>query len=215
MTGPGSTSSRQRADAVRNNRETVQSYELCAHDYAATTQERSQTGENALRLLVDALGGTGTVLEIGSGPGWDADFLEEQGLSVRRTDVTEAFLSFQAERGRKAERLDLIEDELGGPYDGIVALYVLQHIDRTLVSMVLGKVAAALRPGSAFLVSLREGSGDASELGRQSGNIYHLTLWTRAEFEHRLDEAGLRADFTSRMIDEDGAWMMILARRRR
>jgi 2-polyprenyl-3-methyl-5-hydroxy-6-metoxy-1,4-benzoquinol methylase len=179
MTEPRTTSTvpaRQRANAIRNNRETVQSYELCAPDYAATTQQRSQAGENTLRLLVDALGGAGTVLEIGSGPGWDADFFEEQGLSVRRTDVTEAFLSFQAERGRKAERLDLIEDELGGPYDGIVALYVLQHIDRTLVSMVLGKVAAALRPGGAFLVSLREGTGEASELGRQSGNIYHLTL---------------------------------------
>ena len=72
----------------------------------------------------------GTVLEVGSGPGWDADLLEAHGVAVRRTDLTRAFIDLQAARGKVVERLDVTTDELGGPYDAVLALAVLQHVER-------------------------------------------------------------------------------------
>ncbi|MBA3678022.1 MAG: methyltransferase type 12 [Sphingosinicella sp.] len=146
------------------------------------------------------------------GAGWDADFLEARGLAVRRTDITNAFLQFQAERGKSAEKLDLIDDDLGGPYDGIMALYVLQHVGRALVDGVLRKISGALHPGGAFLAALREGEGEFCEEGKESG-LYHIVLWTQAEFNERLAAAGLHTEQTALATDEDGRWMILLARK--
>jgi protein-L-isoaspartate O-methyltransferase len=114
-----------------NNGRTVAAYENYARRYAANVSPQpSDSGATALRRLVDMLPAGGRVLEIGSGPGWDADFLEGLGVRVHRTDVTAAFRDFQAERGRQAHALDVLTDEIAESYDGIVILYVLQHFER-------------------------------------------------------------------------------------
>jgi SAM-dependent methyltransferase len=94
------------------------------------------------------------VLEIGSGSGRDADFIESLGGKVRRTDVTQAFLDLQAERGKHGERLNVLTDALGGPYDAVLAICVLIHIERADTDRVLRKVRKALRPGGAFLSAM-------------------------------------------------------------
>src|SRR5258708_17396585 len=61
----------------------------------------------------------GPVLEIGSGPGWDAGYLEGHGVRVIRTDATPAFVSLLRAAGHNARPLDARTDPLGGPYQGI------------------------------------------------------------------------------------------------
>ena len=201
------------SSAILNNRQTVESYERCARDYAhATAPQVSSAATTPLHLFLQELAPGCDVLEIGSGPGWDADFLEEHGAVVRRTDITQSFLAFQHEREKAAERLDVITDELGGPYDGVVALYVLQHIDRSLVDAILRKVADALRSTGIFLVALREGAGELCERGAD-GSVYHITLWSLAEFKRRLEGVGLRTEWVVRSTDNEGDWMTWLAKK--
>src|SRR5688500_1785670 len=110
----------ERGDSATSpNRSTVESYERIARSYAADTApdpsgDEGFSGEG-LRHLVDTLPDGGVVLEVGSGPGWDADVVESRGFTVRRTDVTAAFIDVQAERGKHVGRLDVVSDELGGP----------------------------------------------------------------------------------------------------
>lgn len=197
---------------LSKNQQTVASYEQIARDYARDVSPTpSESGAAALRRLVDVVPAGGGVLEVGSGPGWDADFIEALGVAVRRTDVTKAFIEFQTERGKRAELLDLITDDLGGPYDAVMALAVLIHIDRELTDSVLRKIAAALRPGGAFLVSVREGTGDRVELGDTSGQPYYVTLWTVAEFAARLAAAGLGVEWSERSVGDQGPWQTLLA----
>ncbi len=134
----------------------------------------------ALTRLAETIPG-GHVLEIGSGPGWDADQLEEAGLTVRRTDITQAFIDFQRARGKQVDRLDAINDDLGGPYDAVVTLHVLQHVEPGDLPAVLAKVAGALRPGGRFLVSIPLGEGAGWEVG-ESGSPYYRALWSEADF---------------------------------
>lgn len=201
-----------RAADLANNRRTVEAYEGYADRYAAAVagEPRGQGGE-ALGRLVRALSPGAHILEVGSGPGWDADHLEAQGLTVRRTDVTEAFRRFQAERGRQVEALDLLTDPLGGPYDAVLALYVLQHIARDATQGVLNRVGAALRPGGLFLVSLREGDQETWERGR-SGD-YWIVERPWSDFEDGLRAAGLTVEWTVTETDSDGFWRLVLARR--
>ena len=201
------------------NHRTVGSYERIARDYADDTAPgpdgTSEVSGEALRQLVAAIRTGGTALEIGSGPGWDADSLEAQGVIVRRTDVTQAFIDLQVARGRSVERLDVTTDDLGGPYDAVLALAVLQHVEREQLAGVLARVAGALRPGGAFLLSVRVGDGEQWEVG-DSGNPYFTVLWREPDLCDRLEDAGL--DLVWRAVAEDSEeshWLSFLARRGR
>ena len=193
------------------NARTVESYEQIADDYA-----RETAGGGVLAFALARLAETipaGHVLEIGSGPGWDADALEDAGMTVRRTDITQSFIESQRARGKEADRLDVINDDLGGPYDAVVTLHVLQHVEPSDLPAVLAKVAGALRPGGRFLVSIPLGEGAGWEVG-DSGRRYYRALWTEAEFVAALTQAGLEPEWTERAVhDEETGWLCLLAQR--
>lgn len=199
-----------------SNQTTVASYERIAADYAASTAgiPDGVTAAGIRRLLDDATrpGEAPSVLELGSGPGWDADFVEELGARVRRTDVTRAFCDLQAERGRAVDVLDAITDAYTDDdhpaYDAVLALCVLLHVDRASTPGVLRKVHDALRPGGGFLVSVRE--GELWEHG-ESGNAYHVTFWQRPALDDALRAAGLEPTWHARSLSDDEAWLTVLA----
>jgi len=192
------------------NARTVQSYEEIAADYARETSGPGVLA-GALTRLAEAVPAS-HVLEIGSGPGWDADQLEAAGLTVRRTDITQAFIELQRARGQEVDRLDAINDELGGPYDAVVTLHVLQHVEPEDLPTVLCKVADALRPGGRFLVSIPRGEGAGWEVG-ESGSPYYRALRTKDEFIDALSAAGLSSEWTDQSAEDDG-WLVVMARRR-
>jgi hypothetical protein len=112
----------------------------------------------------------------------------------------------QARRGRTGELLDVITDDLGGPYDGVLALCVLIHVPFERTGAVLAKIARALRPGGAFLVSLREGDGETF-------GAYHTVYWRDASFGPLLPAAGLHVEWQDQSVDSDGdSWLAYLAR---
>lgn len=196
--------------APTNNQRTVESYELIADEYAAET-EGGHVLTGGLMKLAETLA-SAHVLEIGSGPGWDADQLEDAGLTVRRTDITQGFIDVQRNRGKHVDRLDAITDDLGGPYDAVVCLHVLQHMEPDDLTVVLAKVTDALRPGGRLLVSIPVGEGAGWETGR-SGRPYYRALRTEPEFLAALADAGLHPEWTERSAHEDG-WICVLAERR-
>jgi 2-polyprenyl-3-methyl-5-hydroxy-6-metoxy-1,4-benzoquinol methylase len=199
------------ARARRENRETISSYERCAEQYAQSTRgDPSEIHSRLIHELIRRVGSAGRVLEIGSGPGWDADHLEAEGIDVVRTDVTQAFIDFQHTRGKRISRLDVIEDEIEGEYAGILCLYVLQHVARPLFDSVLRKLSAALSRNGVLLVALRQGKGHIREVSASSG-VYHTTLWLQAEFISRLAHVALHAEQSHTFTDEDGDWLAVLA----
>ena len=184
---------------------TIASYEDYADSYARLVSViPSSHDAAALRRLAE----TGPeILEIGSGPGRDADYLETLGVCVVRTDATRAFLEQQAARGKRGRLLNVITDKLGGPYDGVLAFCVLIHVGKDQADQVLAKIFTALRPGGAFLVSLRDGEGET--LG-----AYHTVYWRRDEFATRLEATGFAVEWDDFSTDCDGDdWLTFLARR--
>lgn len=191
---------------LTKNSRTIASYEHYADQYDKNVAVYPAPHDaHGLRLLAEHVGAGGRILEVGSGPGRDADFLETLGVTVKRTDATRRFIEIQAARGKTAEYLDLITGDLGGPYDAVAALCVIIHIPREQTDMVLAKITGALRPGGAFLVSMRDGDGEAD------GN-YHTVFWRRDQFAERLETAGMRLTWDASSIDVDGdTWNTFLA----
>ena len=203
MTGP---------DELARNRATVAGYDSTASDYAAET-DHAPTSDHveALKCLVASVGRGGEVLEVASGPGWDADRLEAMGVQVRRTDLSEGFIAFQRDRGRIIESLDLITGDLGGPWDGIVALYVIQHLGRDLVDGVVARLAAALRPGGALLMSFQAGNGE--RLSKEPEGVYQVVQWPEETMTAFLSRHGLGVDQRWVFDGREAQWITMIARR--
>jgi SAM-dependent methyltransferase len=213
MTASDTTRDSRETSRSASNTSTLTGYEGCADEYAETTAPKPEADDQpALVELLKALEAGSRLLEIGSGPGWDADWLEERGLAVRRTDGADSFVQFQASRGRHAERLDVIHDPLGGPYDGIVALHVLQHVEREMLPSVFAGIAEAIRDGGVFLLALREGEGESAEIGSK-GNEYYVALWPRAQIIAVLAGLGLDLLWSHSFDGRDGRWMSALFRK--
>ena len=197
---------------VSANRRTIASYEECALKYARSTKPKPGSDDDlTLARFLEVVPAGGLVLEIGSGPGWDADWLERKGVQVRRTDASTAFIEIQAARGVTAELLDVVTDNLGGPYAGVIARYVFQHIDRSQLPDVLTRIAATIVEGGAFLFSLREGQGELIEQG-SSGGVYYVAAWTRPELDEILGGLGFRECWSESSKDADGRWLSVLMR---
>ncbi|WP_054312203.1 methyltransferase [Mesorhizobium sp. 1M-11] len=173
------------AEALKQSRQVIDMYEAYADRYDEIVgSEPIERVQAALKRLAAEVGTDGQILEIGSGAGREADFLEDLGLHLRRTDATRRFLEIQAARGKQADLLDVVADELGGPYDAVVALCVLFYVRRAEIEAVLGKVAQSLRPGGVFLVSMRHGDGEKN-------GEYQTVLWRRDDFARLLEDAGM------------------------
>lgn len=188
--------------------DTIEHYERSAREYAREIDPHPPAFRAAaLQRLVSLLPADATVLEVGSGTGRDADHLEGLGVAVRRTDAVRAFAEIQAERGKQVALVDVVSDDLGGPYDGVLSMCVLMHVPGDRIDDVLRKVAAALRPGGAFLVSVREGKG-------VSAGPAPMTFWSREAFAARLTLAGFAVEWYDIEVDCDGdRWLTFLARR--
>lgn len=199
-------------NAHDNNGRTVAAYENYARRYAAVVSPQpSESGASALRRLADALPAGGRVLEIGSGPGWDADFLEGLGVRVHRTDVTAAFRDFQTERGRRVDAFNVLTDEIAETYDGILMLCVLQHFERTELDGVLRNLFNALRGGGALLLSHPLGEGESWD--HATSGDYRVVRWSGATLDDRLQRAGFSVAWDHCEDAGEGPWRSALARR--
>lgn len=213
MTASDTPSRDKETNCSASNTSTLAGYEGCADDYAETTAPKPEAGDQpALVELLKRVPPGSRLLEIGSGPGWDADWLEERGLAVRRTDGADSFVQFQAGRGRRAEILDVIRDPFGGPYDGVIALHVLQHVEREILPGIFARIAAAIRDGGVFLLALREGEGETAEIGSK-GNAYYVALWPRSEIIAILAALGLDLHWLHSFEGREGRWLTALFRK--
>ncbi|RDZ26162.1 class I SAM-dependent methyltransferase [Lysobacter silvisoli] len=193
-----------------SNARTVAAYENCARAYAADVPPPTGWAAESLQQLADGLPAGSRVLEIGSGPGWDADFLEQRGVQVHRTDVTVTFCDLQIERGKQAQVLDVLTDDIAGRYDGIAMLCVLQHFERPDLDVVLRKFAGALHAGGLALLSYPLGEDEYWQ--KTDSGDYRVVRWTAAGLDRRLGAAGFTVVWDKEQQFDSGPWRAVLAR---
>jgi hypothetical protein len=196
MSNTTRTTPRSEIEAVRLNRATIAAYEQYARNYALLIgSEPSPEWALALRRL-DRIAPVGIVLEVGSGTGCDADYLEDVlGRRVRRTDATAAFRRIQAERGRIVDSLNVMTDTLGGPYAAVVALCVLIHVPHDSLPGVLRRIQQSLVPSGVVLISMREGEGVEHD------GPWYTALWRESQLLPVLLGAGFQVETRSLHID--------------
>jgi 2-polyprenyl-3-methyl-5-hydroxy-6-metoxy-1,4-benzoquinol methylase len=194
------------------NAETLRTYERAAAVYRERTVRRDDDADDLVALVVANAPAGAAVLEVGSGPGHDADRLEALGFAVRRTDAASSFVELQRSDGHQIDVLDVRTDDLGGPYDVVFAQAVLLHIDRAELPGVLARALAAVRPGGLLALTLKEGDGEEwsshkVELPR------HFTYWRAEPLRAALVGAGWEPVVLERTSAPYGPWLRSLSRR--
>ena len=201
-------------------RVTVASYDAFAEDYRAGTQEMPDEVRAAIERFAAALHAEARVLEIGTGPGRDALALEEAGLSVRRTDITPAFVRMLRADGFDADVLDPLSDNLDdpdrdAPYDGVWASASLVHVRREDLPIVLSALARATRTGGVLHLALKEGDGARFSTHGHVEGPRHFTFWREEPLRAVLDDAGWVVDEVRRAPGlRNETWLDVQASRR-
>ena len=207
---------------MSTDRDTVQSYNMAAADYAAEAAAMPEWVATEIDAFVAGLGGSGRVLEIGSGGGRDALALEQRGISVRRTDVAEGFVELLRQSGFEAHLLDPLTQDLadpqrpGMPYDGIWACASLIHVSRQDFGTVLGRLAQATRTGGPLHVSVRDGDGEdvSIEETATAPLRYVETYWRERALRSAVAGAGWIVSEVRRYVGRpDDWWLSVRANR--
>jgi SAM-dependent methyltransferase len=191
---------------MSTNEDTVKSYNASAVEYAEEAATMPAWVAREIDAFVDAVGGAGRILEIGSGGGRDARELERRGLSVRCTDVAQGFVDLLRADGLEADQLDPLTDDLadprhpGSPYDGVWSCACLFHVARDDLVTVLGRLARATRPGGRIHASFKEGDGEhRSTSGTpDTPRCYADTLWRESDLRSQFSSAGWIVDEVGR-----------------
>lgn len=142
-----------------------------------------------LEAVVAHVPSGGEVLELGSGPGREALYLEHRGLLVERTDATPAFVDRLRQAGHQARVLDVRHDDLGGPFDAVLANAVLLHLDRDDFARAVRTCHQATRPDGVLAVTLKEGDGEAWSEAKLSSPRWFV-YWREEPLRQALRDAG-------------------------
>jgi SAM-dependent methyltransferase len=199
---------------------TVRAYDAFAADYRAGTQGVPVPVATAVSRLAAVLPAGARVLEIGSGPGRDAQALEEAGLSVRRTDVTPGFVDLLRRAGHDADVVDPLTDDLSDPaapgtaYDAVWAGACLLHVDRDDLGTVLTRLGEATRSGGLLYASLKEGDGESWSVHGNVAAPRFFTYWREEPLREVLTAAGWSVEHIGHGDGLRGErWLEVLATR--
>ncbi len=204
-------------DAARSA--TVRAYDAFAGPYADRELEVPPALASAIQQLAAVLPDRARVLEIGSAGGRDALALEAAGLTVRRTDVSAAFVGRLREQGYAADVVDPRTDELadpadpGTPYDAVWANASLLHVARDQLETVLRRLAAATRSGGLLAASVKEGDGEGWSVHGPVAAPRFFTYWREPELRSVLEAAGWSVEHVGRTDAGGSAWLQVLAQR--
>ncbi len=197
------------------NQRTIQAYDHAPDQYAQRTPAMvegfvKEWIDQALSLLSPGA----TILELGTGTGRDASYLESWGFAVDRTEASIGLLERLRAQEIPARPLNVVTDEVGGSYDMVFANAVFHHFPLSVVGAVLRKVRQALKDEGIFAFSTKEGQGEQWEtdkLGRP--RFFHY--WTAEALTERLTSTGFSVlQLRSALRGASGElWINVIARR--
>jgi SAM-dependent methyltransferase len=161
-----------------NQEITIKTYEDNLDRYKSETPSVVEGDFKKLFDLVIGMLPRGTnMLEIGSGLGRDANYFEENGLVVKRTDVASSFIKYQTEQGKEISKLNVLEDEITRFWDVVFANAVFLHFTPEQFDLILRKIFISLNDGGILVFTIKQGEGEEYSTHKMNSPRY-FHYWT-------------------------------------
>lgn len=143
-----------------HNQQTLHTYETKIQEYIDSTPSQINEAEypwidQALYLIPK----TGKILELGSGFGRNALYIQELGYDIECTDAVPGFVELLKQKKLRAYALDVLKDDFGAQYAMIFANGVLVHFTPEETSEILSKAHASLEENGILAFSVKQGDG--------------------------------------------------------
>lgn len=194
-----------------NNEKTLQAYEINVNTYVEQTPqivsgEIKQWIDRALGFITkDA-----TVLELGSGFGRDANYIQSLGYTIELTDGAASFVALLQGMGYKARVLNLLTDTIGGSYSMIFANAVLLHFSPQELKEILEKLHQSLLPSGILAFTVKQGNGQDWEHEKLNAPRY-FCYWQPDSLRALLSTCGFKIEELSE--SSDAKWLRVIARK--
>ena len=133
----------------------VKTYEKYAHERASYSLDEFKIQERSEFLKFLKAEERDTLLEIGCGPGQDAQFFQSQGFQVLAVDNTPTMVQLTAEKGIPAQVLDCYDlDQIDEHFDAVYTMNCLLHIPKRDFDQILHLISRRLNKGGLMYLGL-------------------------------------------------------------
>lgn len=177
-------------DCPTCNEITIQSYNANADAYASGTPFQVSGGFKPWIDATVALLPTGArIIEIGSGCGRDAVYIESQGFKVERTDAAQAFVTLLQEQGYNAHTFNILIDDFDALYDLVYAAGVFLHVTPPEFTQALIKIHSSLTHRGILSFSVKTGIGQEWET-KKLGSPRYFCYWKQESLAKLLCTTG-------------------------
>ncbi len=171
---------------------TIAVYDMMAEKYAKKLNDYAPLPER--ERFISLLPNHAHILDVGCGPGRDADYFTANGSSVTGVDFSEKLLEIA--RLRVPQAIFYKQDFRSlrfskQSFDGIWACASLLHLKRHEVPIVLNNFFQLLKSGGILFIMVKEGSGEADVAEELSFHLSrHFTYFQKEEVKHMVKDAG-------------------------
>jgi threonyl-tRNA synthetase len=148
------------------------------------------------------------ILEIGSGLGIDADYIESNGFKVNRTDYSQSFIDYQKSKGKEIGQYNALGKATKKQYDLVFADAVLLHFNDQEFDNALININQSLAENGLFAFTLKKGEGSQMIVDKMESPRY-FKFWQKDELENILAQKG----FETEVVLEDDNWLMVIAKK--
>jgi len=202
-------------DSSQNDNDiTLQSYQNKTQAYIDGTPPV----DDALKAWIDEclkmISAHGKILEIGSGFGRDAEYIQQRGYDIECSDAVPNFVEELRRKGFKARMLNVLNGEIDGMYDMVFADAVLLHFSPEQAADVARKIHAALNDNGLFALRVKKGDG-ATWTDAKLGEPRYFYYWQPDDLREMLADCGFKwQDMAESHTSHNNAdWMGVIVRK--
>ena len=216
----------------KENEKTVQVYEKNANKYLETSIEHDNLDpdkakrkreklEKFIKDNIEVLPKGAKVLEIGSGDGSNAKYIESLGYDVTASDVAEDFLNAIKSKGLKPIKFNVLEDECEERYSAVLCWRVFVHFTKEDVYKVLQRVHDILEDGGIFIFNcINRETRDVDEEWVDFSNEYHMGVeryykyFREGELNELIEKTGYKiCNFHKEGGDDNNKWLVYVLKK--
>lgn len=197
----------------QSNDITVKSY---SEEYQTYINKTANEVVGSVKEFIDTflsfIDKTDHILEIGSGTGRDADYIERLGYKILRTDAAHGFVKHMSEQRHDARVLNIVDETLNEKFDAIFANAVFLHFDDEDFIKATNNVQMMLKKNGIFAVSLHKGTFIGMSDHKHTARYFHE--WTEEKIKPLVTQLGFQIVSISqgKSISKRKEWIMLVLR---
>ena len=156
-----------------NQKVTLETYSKLPEKYIqGTISIVSNHQKEFIDLYLSKINKTDNILEVGTANGRGADYIDEKGYFVNKTDLVDYFIDFNKNNNNACSKFNVITDKLNLKYNLIIAHTVLLHFNEDEFRKAIQNIFYHLKENAYFACVMKKGTGEEYSKRKMDSSRY-------------------------------------------